>query len=142
MAYTIEKVEVWAGAMKDEPGGLAAKLDALAAAGANLEFVVARRDKPGRGIVFLAPLSGAKVRAAAKKAGLGKTDQLQALRIVGGDKAGLGAALTGALAAAGINVRGLSAMALGKKIAVYVALDSKADAAKAKRVLSKVLGGK
>jgi len=142
MAYTIEKVEVWTGTMQDKPGGLAVKLAVLAEAGVNLEFVLARRDKPGKGIVFLAPLRGAKATAAAKKARVKKTDKLHALRVVGGDKPGLGASMTGALAGAGINVRGLSAMALGKKTVVYLALDTKADAAKAKKVLSQELGVK
>ena len=46
--------------------------------------------------------------------------------------------MTQALADAGINLRGLSAAALGKKFVCYLALDKAADAAKAIRVLKKV----
>jgi len=49
MAYTIKKVDVWAGEVADRPGGLASTLAAMQSAGSNIEFVVARRapDKPG-----------------------------------------------------------------------------------------------
>ena len=57
MAYTIKRVDVWAGEIADRPGGLAEKLSALSDAGANFEFLISRRapDKPGSGVVFLAP---------------------------------------------------------------------------------------
>jgi hypothetical protein len=47
-------VETWAAPLEDKPGGLAEKLSALADAGVNLEFVIARRasDKPGTGVVL------------------------------------------------------------------------------------------
>ena len=59
-----QRVDTWAVSIDDRPGALAAKLKALAAAGINLELVVARRapDKPGTGVVFLA---GALIRVAA-----------------------------------------------------------------------------
>ena len=144
MAYTIDKVDVWAGSIEDRPGSLAERLAALAGAGANLEFVIARRDseQPGRSVVFLAPLTGAKQRAAATKAGLSKAANLFSLRLAGPDKAGLGAKITGALGAAGINMRGISAAALGKNSVVYFAFDEAADQAKARGVLKKALAGK
>ena len=40
MAYTIKKVDVWAGEIADRPGGLADKLSALSDAGANFEFLI------------------------------------------------------------------------------------------------------
>jgi hypothetical protein len=67
MAYTVKKVEVWAGEVADRPGGVADKMEALSAAGANLEFVIARRaaDKPGTGVVFVTPVKGVKQKSAA-----------------------------------------------------------------------------
>ena len=104
-----------------------------------MEFVISRRapDTPGTGVVFLTPLKGAAQLKAAKKAGFEKTPSLHSLRIEGPDKPGLGAQLTQALAAAGINLRGLSAAAMGTRCVMYVALDSAADAAKAARILKK-----
>lgn len=137
MALKVSKVDVWVGALKDRPGALAGKLRALADAGAELEFLIARRapDKPGAGVVFLTPLKGAKQLAAAKKAGLRKTRSLNSVQIEGPDKPGLGAKLTEALAAKGINLRGLSAAVIGKRFVMHLALDSAAEAAKAVRTL-------
>ena len=141
MAYTIKKVEVWAGEVADQPGGLAGKVEALSAAGANLEFVIARRaaDKPGSGVVFVTPIKGAKQKQAAQNAGLATTASLHSVRIEGPDKAGLGAKMTGALADAGINLRGLSAAALGRRAVCYLAFDSASDADNAVRLLRKAL---
>ena len=140
MAIEAKRVDIWVGSIKDKPGGLAEKLDPLAAAGAKLEYVMARRapEKRGTGVVFLAPLKGTKQAAAARKAGLHKAKSLAAVRAVGSDKAGLGAAMTCALADAGLNVRGLSASVIGRKFVLWLALDSAKDATKAVRVLKKV----
>ena len=43
MAVKATKVQVWAGDIPDQPGGLDAVLSQLAAAGADLECVIARR---------------------------------------------------------------------------------------------------
>jgi hypothetical protein len=137
MALNVTRVDVWAASMEDQPGGLAQKLAALAAAGAQLEFVVARRapDKPGKGVVFLTPLTGAAQARAAKQAGFEKTKSLHSVRAEGPDKPGLGARITQALAGAGINLRGISAAAINKRCIVYLALDTAADATKAIRIL-------
>lgn len=139
MALKVSRVDVWAAGLKDKPGQLAAKLAALADAGANVEFVVARRspDKPGTGVVFVTPIRGAKQLRAAKKAGFRKSKSLQSVRVEGADKRGLGAKLAQALADAGINLRGISAAALGKRAVCYFALDKLSDATKAIRVLKK-----
>ncbi len=142
MPYKISKVDVWTGPIEDKPGGLAVVLDALSAAGAQLEFLLARRDVPGKGVVFLAPLKGAKQTAAAKNACLAKGADLAALRIDGPDKPGIGATVAKALAAASINLRGLSAAAIGRQSVFYLAFDNKDDAAKAQRALAKALSGK
>jgi len=132
-----QRVDTWAAPMKDKPGALAAKLKALSAAGVNLEFVVARRapDKPGTGVVFVTPIKGPKKVRAAKAAGFKKTKSLHTVRIEGPDKRGQGARLAQALANKGLNLRGMSAAAVGKKFVCYIALDGGADAAKAVRVL-------
>ena len=144
MAIQITKVDVWAGAIKDRPGGVGEKLEALSEAGANLEFVISRRapEKPGTGVMFLAPLQGAAQTRAAKNAGLSKASGLCSLRLEGPDRAGLGARITRAITEAGINMRGLSAASLGRRMVCYLAFDSDDDARKAKRVLSNALGGK
>ena len=137
MALKITKTEVWAASIQDKPGGMAEKLEALAEAGAALEFVVARRapDKPGTGVLFVAPLASDKAVQAAKAAAFTRSDSLHSVRIEGPDQAGLGARLTRKLADAGINLRGLSAAAIGNRFVCYLALDSDADADKAADLL-------
>jgi predicted amino acid-binding ACT domain protein len=131
------RVTTWAAAIEDQPGELAAKLCALAVAGVNLEFLIARRapDKPGAGVVFITPVERAKQGRAAKAAGFRKADNLHTVRIEGDDKPGVGARLTQAFADEGLNLRGLSAAAIGNKFVCHVALDSEADAAKAVRIV-------
>jgi hypothetical protein len=137
MAYTVSKVEMWTGAIHDRVGGLAAKLGALADAGANLDMVIARRQPhlPGRGVVFLGPVAGAKAHKAAKAAGLSKANDLVALRVEGPNKAGEGSRMAHLLAEAGINLRGLAAIATGNKVVVSLGFDSADDANKAARLL-------
>jgi hypothetical protein len=141
MAYTVKKVDVWAGEIADRPGGLASTLAAVTKAGADIEFIVARRapDKPGTGVVFMTPIKGAKQKAAAQQAGLGTSESLHSVRVEGPDRAGLGAKMTDALAAEGINVRGISAAALGRRAVSYLAFDSAADSDAAVRILKKAL---
>jgi hypothetical protein len=140
MALTVSRVDVWAAGLADKPGALAGKLAALAAAGAQLEFVIARResDRPGTGVVFLTPLAGAAQLRAAKQAGFQKTNSLHSIRVEGSDKPGIGAQLTQALAQAGINLRGLSAAAIGKRFVAHLAVDDAATAAQAVRVLKQL----
>ena len=140
MKLDITRADVWAANIKDRPGGLAQKLDALAQAGANLEFLIARRSpkKPGIGVVFVTPIKGPKQLNAAKKAGFKKSKSIFAVRVACSDRAGLGAKLTAQIASAGVNMRGASAASIGKKAIFNFAFDSTADAAKAVRVLKKL----
>ena len=137
MALRVERVDTWAASLEDKPGTLAAKLNALAKAGVNLGFVIARRapDKPGTGVVFVTPIEGAAGCRAARQAGFAKTKSLHTVRIEGADKPGQGAVMTQALAEAGLNLRGLSAAAMGKTFVAHVAFDTTTDAAKAVRRL-------
>ena len=141
MSLTVSRVDVWAASIADQPGGLADKLAALADSGAQLEFVIARRtpEQPGAGgVVFLTPLKGPAQLRAAKKAGFAKTASLHSVRIEGPDKPGLGARMTQALAEAGINLRGLSAAAIGKRFVAHLAVDDAAAATQAMRVLKQL----
>jgi len=138
MELKVERVDTWAATINDQPGGLSAKLEILAAAKVNLEFVIARRspDKPGAGVVFVTPISGAVGQAAAKKAGFKKTPSLHTVRVEGADKPGQGARIAIALAAAGVNLRGFSAAVIGKKFVAHVAVDSTAAGLKAMKTIA------
>ena len=140
MKINVSRSEVWAATIEDRPGGLADKLEALAEAGANLEFIISRRapEQPGKGVVFVAPLKGAKVVKAAGNAGFQKSDSLHSVRLEGSDKPGTGSALSRKIAEAGLNMRGFSAAAFGKRFVAYLAFDVPQDAARAVSILKKI----
>jgi hypothetical protein len=137
MALKVERIDTWAAPIDDRPGGLADKLNTLANAGVNLEFLIARRapEKPGRGVVFVTPIKGTAGSRAARQAGFAKTERLHTVRIEGPDERGACARIAQALAEKGLNLRGLSAAAMNKRFVCHIALDTTADAAKAMRVL-------
>ena len=138
MALQISRAQVWAATIEDRPGGTAEKLQALSEAAANLEFAIARRtpEKEGGGVLFVTPIEGDAAVQAAQAAGFSLAEGLHDLRVDGPDEPGLGARLTGALADAGINLRGVSAAAIDQQMVCYLAFDSEADAADAEAVLA------
>jgi predicted amino acid-binding ACT domain protein len=140
MKLKITRSEMWKATIDDRPGGAAAVLDPLAQAGANFEFAFARRapEMPGKGLLFVLPVKGKKVVAAAQAAGLGPAPDMHMLRIEGGDKPGVTAAIARALADAGINFRAFSATAVGRSFKGFLALDSAEDAARASAALKKL----
>ena len=137
MGYNVSKFDVWTGEINDRVGGLASALGPLSTAGADLAFVVARRqpNKPGRGVVFIGGVSGAKATKAAASARLAKSNEMAALRVEETNKPGSCHRMTRLLAIAGINLRGLSATVIGKKCVYILAFDGTADADRAARVL-------
>jgi hypothetical protein len=139
MRVDVSSVDVWAVSIKDKPGSLAEKLDAIAQSGADLEFIIARRvhEKAGKGVVFVTPIKGTRQIKAARKAGFEKTKSLHGIRIATGNKPGYGAELTMKLAEADINLRGLSGAAIGNRAIFHIAFDSSEDAKKAKRLLKR-----
>ena len=141
MAYSVKKVDVWVAEIDDRPGGLAGKLEALANAGASIEFIIGRRqpDKPGTGVVFLTPVRGTRQTRAAGESGFAPTQSLSSVRVEGPDRAGLGMKMTRALSDSGINLRGVSGAALGRRSVTYFAFDSAGDADSAIRLLKKAL---
>ena len=138
MERIVERVDVWAAGIKDKPGALAGKLSALAEAGADLDFIVSRRcaDKPGEGVVFVSPLRGDTEIQAASGVGFAAANSLHAVRVEGENRPGGGAKLLDKLGKAGLNVRGFSAAAIGKRYIAYIALDTAEDAAKAMKLLA------
>jgi predicted amino acid-binding ACT domain protein len=142
MSYKISRVDVWVADVLNRPGMLARILEALSSAGAELEFLVARRATRNTSRVFLAPLRGARQKRAAKDAGMIPADGLFALRITGRDRPGLGARLTRAVAAQGINLRGASAASIGNIALFYLAFESAGDASEAARAIRRALASR
>lgn len=137
MAVSISTVDVWAGNIQDQTGSLANVLERIADAGASVDCVIARRhpDRPGSGDVFVSGAKGKKAQDAAQSSGLSKADRIATLRIEGSDKPGLGSKITRAIADAGINVRGVSAMTMAGKFVAYIGFDNSADAERAAKAI-------
>jgi hypothetical protein len=140
MKFKVSRADMWSATIDDQPGGAARVLDPLAEAGANFEFAFARRapEMPGKGLLFVLPVKGAKVLQAAQAVGLTKTEGVHAVRVEGADRPGTTAAIARALAGAGISFRAFSATAVGRKFSGFLALDSAEDAARAIGVLKKL----
>jgi len=137
MDLLVERVDVWAAPIKDEPGGLAKLLTGLREAGADLNFVIARRDtgNPGHGVLFVTPLRGDREIQAAANLGFNVTSSVHSLRVEGANEPGMAATLTSELAGAGINLRGFSAAVLGTRFIGYIGFDSAEDVDNATGVL-------
>lgn len=132
-----ERIDVWAAGIEDKPGGLANVLAGLREAGADLNFILARRepDRPGQSVVYVTPLTGDAELEAAATLGFNLTARVHSVRVEGQNRPGIAAALADRLAAAGLNLRGFSAAVLGTRFVLYIGLDSAEDAAKAMAVL-------
>ena len=141
MAYEVTKEDVWVAEIEDRSGAVADKLEALSRVGVNLEFVIARRapDKPGKGVVFMAPFRGGESARAALHAGLSQWTSAATLRIEGPDRSGLGALIAWTVANEGVNLRGISGAKLRERSVFYLAFDSPDDADKAREALTDAL---
>ncbi len=140
MNLLIERVDVWAASIKDEPGSLSSLLTGLREAGADLNFIVARRapEKPGTSVVFVTPLVGDAEVAAAAELGFNVTRSLHSVRVEGDNRPGIAAELTKRLASEGINLRGFSGAVSGPRFVLYVGVDSAEDADKTVALLNKL----
>jgi hypothetical protein len=144
MSFKWDRVHLWSGEVKDDVGGAAAKLAFLAQAGANLEYVFSQRspDKPGRGVLYVAPVTGPTQVRAARAGGLNETDHPVVRRIEGDNEPGLTHRLTQQWALTGISVHGLAMAVLGDKFVGYIAFDTVGDANRAAQILAEVSGHK
>jgi hypothetical protein len=140
MSFKMDRVHVWACEVKDEPGGVAGQLRLLDDAGADLEYVYTQRspDKPGAGLLCVAPLTGAEQTRVARAAGLHEVSDPIVMRLEGDNIAGLAHRLKHAWAASGINLHGSILTVIGTKFVGYVTFDTVADANKAARILAEV----
>jgi hypothetical protein len=139
MDLIVEKEDVWIASLEDKPGALAGKLTALADAGADLDFVIARRspERPGMGVVFVTPLRGDVELKAASEIGFSAINRLHSVRVEGENQAGMGGKITDKLARAGINLRGFSGAVVGKQFVLHLAFDTSELQEKAIQVIKR-----
>lgn len=137
MGFKLDRVHVWSGEVADTAGGVAAKLSLLAQAGTNLEYIYTRRkaDQPGKGVLYVAPVTGPLQVRAARSAGLAETNDPVVLRVEGDNQAGLGHRVTQQWALAGLSFQGMSMAVINDKFVGYVSFDTVADANRAAAIL-------
>ncbi len=137
MGFKLDRVHVWSGEVADQAGGVAAKLSMLAQAGTNLEYIYTRRqpDQPGKGVLYVAPVTGPLQVRAARSAGLTETNDPVVLRVEGDNQAGLGHRVTQQWALAGLSFQGMSMAVIENKFVGYVSFDTVADANRAAAIL-------
>ena len=140
MALKVSKMKVWVAEIKDQPGGLAACLDTLAKAGANLECLIARRqtNRPRTGAVFLTPLKGRKVLAAAASLGFHAAQRVATLKVEGDNRPGIGAGIARAAGSVGVSMRGTTGLVIGRKFVCYLGFDRTSDAAKVAKAIRRI----
>ncbi|NWF54974.1 MAG: amino acid-binding protein [Syntrophaceae bacterium] len=126
MELIVEREDVWIASLEDKPGALGAKLAALAEAGADLDFVIARRspEKPGTGVMFVTPLRGDAELKAASGIGFFAANRLHSICVEGENRRGLAGRVSEKLGAAGINIRGFSGAVIGKRFVLHIAFDT------------------
>jgi hypothetical protein len=140
MALQIRKIQVWSSEIPDRPGAAAGKLELLARAGADLEFVFTRPhpSRPDTGMLFVAPITGPEQIQAARAAGLAPAVDVAMLSIEGENRPGIGYDIMSRLAVAGLNLRGLSISTVGHQFAAYLAFDNADTSAAAVQVLAEL----
>lgn len=141
MAVKVKRITLWRCEVENRVGALAQALDPFAGAGLGLQLVMGYR-YPGnstKAAIELYPVSGKKGAAAARAAGLSATS-IPTLLVEGDDRAGLGAAMSRAMADAGIDMSFLVAQVVGRKYSAVVGFESEADAAKAASLIKRAAG--
>lgn len=138
MSFKWDRVHVWSCELPDAVGGVSAKLAHLAQAEANLEYIFTKRllNKPGFGVLYVAPVTGPAQTRAARDAGMQESDSPVLRRIEGDNEAGLAHHLTQKWAIAGISLQGLTMAVIGSKFVGYAAFDTVADANRAAQILA------
>jgi hypothetical protein len=138
MSFKWDRVHVWSCEITDQAGSVASKLAFLAQAEANLEYIFTKRlpNKPGFGILYVAPVTGAAQVRAAKAAEMHETDYPIVRRIEGDNESGLAHHVTQQWAIAGINLQGLTMAVMGPHFIGYAAFDTVNDANRAAQILA------
>ena len=138
MSVTVKKITLWRREIENKPGSLAAVLTPLAGAGADLQVVMGYRH-PGHeseASIEVSPVTGKKATKAAQDAGLGAS-VIPTLLVQGENQPGLGAAISKALADAGVNLAFLVAQVVGDRFSAVIGFDNPEDAAKASSMVKK-----
>jgi len=140
MSFKMDRVHIWSCEVRDEVGGVAKTLSALAEAGSNLDYVYTQRNpgKPGEGTLYVSPLTTPEQIRLARSIGMAESFDPVVMRLEGDNTAGLAHRLKIEWAKAGINLHGSILGVLGGRFLGYVTFDSIDDANRAARILAEI----
>ncbi len=138
MAVTIKRIQLWRCEVENKPGALAAALEPLATAGADLQIVMGYRfpGQEDRAAIEVFPVTSKKHKDAAAQAGLSEA-AIPTLLIEGDNRPGLGHAIAKALADAGINIAFFIAQVVGRRYSAVAGFENDADAKKAANIIKR-----
>ena len=138
MPVQVKRITLWRKELENRAGSLASTLEPVAQAGTDLEIVMGYC-YPGdrtRAAVELYPVPNKKASAAAQSAGL-SASSIPAVLVQGDNRAGMGHAITKAVADAGINLDFLVAQVIGRKFSAVAGFENDADANKATTLIKR-----
>jgi hypothetical protein len=139
MPVSVKRITLWRTELDNKPGALAALMQPLASAGANLKVVMGYRHtaaKQGKAIVEIYPVSGRKVTGAAEAAGLNGSS-IPTLLVEGEDRPGLGSAIASGISAPGVNIAFFMAQVVGERYSAVIGFESEEDLGKATPAIKK-----
>jgi hypothetical protein len=138
MPVQVKRITLWWKEIENRTGSLASTLEPVAKAGADLEIVMGYC-YPGdraKAAVEVYPVANKKATAAAESAGL-SASAIPAVLVQGDNRAGLGHAITKAVADAGVNLDFLVAQVIGRKFSAVLGFENDGDANKATTLIKK-----
>jgi len=137
MPVTVKKIILWRSGVDNKPGALAGTIEPLAKAGADLKVIMGyRHPAEGKAAIEVFPITGKKLVAAARAAGLGAAT-IPTLLVEGDNKPGLGYTIAQMIAAGGINIAFFVAQVIGKKFSAVIGFETKDDAKRAAPLIKK-----
>ena len=139
--FTIKKFPMWSVEIDDVEGATTGLYRVLADAGADIDFSLCRPigDKPGRAILFLAPIKGKEQEEAARQADFKPRPDVVGVQVQVPSRVGGCFRLTAAIAHANLTIWALVTTVDGSRFTTVFALRSDKDADEAVKVLHKVL---
>lgn len=143
MAMTVKRITLWRKELENTPGTLAATLEPLAKAGADLQIVMGYKfpGDPAKGAVELYPVANKKSTQAAQSAGLGASS-IPVVLLEGDNRPGLGHRISKAIGDAGVNLDFLVTHVIGRKYSAVIGFANQADAEKATPLIKKAAAAK
>jgi hypothetical protein len=138
MAVTVKSITIWRQEVENQPGRLAQTLVPIVAAGADLQVLMGYRipGHEGQAVIELFPITGKRMTAAARAAGLTPADT-PSLLVQGDNKPGVALTIVDAVKEAGLNFSFLVANVIGRKYSAVMGFESAAAAKQAAAIIKK-----